>query len=313
MVDDRPPLVNEHGNPRILPRRQQRESFLQFLSRRLLPSFLRTWQGVLALLLTIGGVLPMFFLQDAIGTTAAQVILGVATGFAVLLRFHHDFQRARNRVSEQEERIRVAEGRIEREAEFPEFLQDQLRVVAERARLVMVKAESRANMLYGVGTLLTVLSVVAPFVSVAVYITSSPLSSDTLTALESLRNDSGDYPSGITLSVQKDWRVLFSGVSIGFLFIAAAGAIFAQHRRQTQTFLGLAKDVDYFDGVVGAVQIRGRADNAELTPTMTELVDNVIAQLLKRDSSGHSSEETKPAESVEQILRTLGELLKQSK
>ena len=57
----------------------------------------------------------------------------------------------------------------------------------------------------------------------------------------------------------------------------------------TQTFLLLAKDVDYYESLIGCVEIRERADQAglsedepELSEAMKELVGDIIKGQLKR-------------------------------
>ena len=95
-----------------------------------------------------------------------------------------------------------------------------------------------------------------------------------------LRGPNGELPSGLSIVAAKDWRVLVSGISFGLLFLAAAGALFAQHGRQTETLLQLGRDVDYFDALVSAAEIRRRADLEALAAPMERLVEQVISQLL---------------------------------
>ncbi|MDJ0910715.1 MAG: hypothetical protein QNI99_16055 [Woeseiaceae bacterium] len=184
----------------------------------------------------------------------------------------------------QQQRIRDFEEQVRAEVNFPEFFQRQLQLVAERARLLTVKASSRSHSLFWMGTILTVMSVFAPFVSISIYLNLEPLPQEVVDGIERLRGTDGNLPSGIDVSIAKDWRVLVSGISFGFLFLAAAGALFAQYRRQMEIVFQLGKDVDYFDAVVSAAEIRQRANKENLDLRMSDLVDDVIKMLLNRNS-----------------------------
>jgi hypothetical protein len=48
-------------------------------------------------------------------------------------------------ISEQEGRVKAAEQQVTTDQPFPEFLKDQLRLAAERCRLLMLRAEARAD------------------------------------------------------------------------------------------------------------------------------------------------------------------------
>lgn len=181
-------------------------------------------------------------------------------------------------------RVREVEEALKTELGFAEFFQAQLQFVAERARLLMIKAESRANRLYAIGTILTVISVFAPVASVLIYLNLDPLPSDLIETVNELRSPDGDFPDGLVISASKDWRVLLSGISFGLLFLAAAGALFAQNGRQMNTMLRLGRDVDYFDAVVSAAEIRRKAEEEELDDPMRKLVDEVVSNLLYRET-----------------------------
>ena len=292
-----------------MPETETSSSFPRYLKKRF--GFAASREGIVSLIV-IGIAAIVFYLTKPYGFVASQIIIVVASAIIFPLRLYYDFRRAENKIDTQQDRIREVETRVEQETEFPEFFQGQINLVAERARLVMVTAEGRANMLYGVGTLLTVLSVLVPFVAVAIYFASDPLSEQTVTTLQSLKKESGDFPDGISIDIQRDWRILLSGISFGFLFIAAAGAIFSQHRRQTQTYLELAKDVDYYDGVASAVEVQNRADHAQLSEGMKSLQQRVITQLLKRETSAEKKETENKSESLETIMARLAQVVKQT-
>ena len=131
-------------------------------------------------------------------------------------------------------RLESAEAATASVAGFDEFLPSQLSVVAERARLVMVQAQNRAGSLYFFGILVAIIAVLVPVVAVYVYVGGTSMSAGDLESLSVLRFPDGQLPDGVTISIGRDWRVLLSGVSFGALFLATAGALFTQHRRQME-------------------------------------------------------------------------------
>ena len=272
-------------------------SFLIYLADRLLPRFFRSWQGVVAAALAASLALYMGtdlrIKQESVEVLGDVVLLepgilsyivpGAIVMAMMLLRLHYDFRNSSREVTIQRDRIVEFEHRAEHEPDFLSALKAQLELTAERAKLLMLKAKARAGMLFSVGTGLTIISAFTPIVSIAVYVTFDPLPQTTLASLELLRTDSGELPAGLSISVAKDWRVLISGISFGFLFLAAATALFTQHRRQVEASFALAKDVDYFNALISAVEIRNRSDKEEtLSDSMSELVDGVVDKLVEK-------------------------------
>jgi hypothetical protein len=235
-------------------------------------------------LLFVSGIAAalLLFLLSYTFQFPAEIVLALLGAFVPFSQLLVVRSEATKNVEDQEQRVKEVEREAEKPQSFPEYFRAQLRVLAERARLLMVKAESRANLLYAVGTMLTVACIFAPLASVAVYSSADPLPVELLERLKDFRAGDGTLPKGITISVGKDWHILASGMSFGFLFLAAAGALFSQHRRQMETFFLLARDVDYFDGVAAAAEIRERADQSALSSEMRAVVSAVLAEMLRR-------------------------------
>jgi hypothetical protein len=287
------------------------KNFKQFVVESLPPN-LRTWEGVLGIILILcggfiaTGTLDIFGRPPKLGARVLIFVIfaTVASGWILTLRGRFRLEQAE--ISEQQVRVVAAEQQVTTEKAFPDFLKDQLRLAAERGSLLMLRAEIRANRLYSIGTVLTVLSVLAPVGAVAVYASIEPLSAETLSVLRSLRGTNGLLPSGISVSVQRDWHILLSGISCGFLFLAAAGAIFGQHRRQMETVLTLGRDVDYFNSLVGAVEIVNRADDASIRGGLQHVTGAVVTEFLRRPAAnGQTIAETEPSTQLEQMLALL--------
>lgn len=293
------------------------ESFRGYLFAQILPSFLLSWQGVIAILAS-AAVVILVVLTDrqqlaspSKGFTAVAILLTIVIA---ALRLHYDFQRWARETRSQEERVRTAEKDATLDQPFHDFAKAQLRVVIERASLLMVSAEGRANMLYGVGTIMTLASVLAPVAAVGAYLASDPLPPNLVATLAALKDAGGKLPSGLAISTSRDWHVLLGGISFGFLFLAASAALFAQHRRQTEMVFLLGNDVDYFNRVNAAVEIAARADAAALQGTLAKVIGLVIAELLKRQTPEKASKADEPSASLgSEQLKQLADLVKQAR
>ena len=143
---------------------------------------------------------------------------------------------------------------------FSELLAAELHTVTERMRLNMVTSQNRADNLYALGVFLMVASVFAPVVSAVVYLFTDPLGDATLQGLSTLRESfGGSLPDGLTVSVQRDWRLLLGGISFGFLFLAAARGLMTQHTRQTATYFNLANEVAHYENLKAIIRLRIKA------------------------------------------------------
>ena len=219
----------------------------------------------------------------AILIIASVVVFGI---FEITIRI----QEAAKAVQAQQEKIQEEEEFSKTVSTFSEHFESKLRLMGERARVFIIEAEARAKLLNVIGIWLAVFSVFAPVVSICIHIFSDPLPQGLINTIQELRNADGNLPPQITLSVSRDWRVLLSGVSFGFLFLSAAGVIFGHYRRQMEMYFRLVKNVEYFEGLEVAAEVRRKANEEELPEKQEKLVDAVISELLK------SPKETLPQE-----------------
>jgi hypothetical protein len=183
---------------------------------------------------------------------------------------------------QQQQKVEAALATANQAVEFPEFFSAQVAVLAERMRGVLKAAEHRAQRLYLVGSMLAIASALAPVLTLATFVAVHPIDTSTVAALEELRATYGEYPPGLEVSAQRDWRVLLSGVSFGFLLLAAAGAIFSQHRRQVEMYQLASAEVDYYDRLTVATKLATRADVSEVPDITAKLLEAVTTRLLER-------------------------------
>ena len=201
-------------------------------------------------------------------------------------------------------RQQVAQARAEREAReaadgFEVFLEKQLAAVTERERTNMLRADYRASLTYAVGVMMLVASVFAPVTSAYVYFRTDPLPAESLERLAELANSAGGaIPAGVQINLGRDWRVLLGGVSFGFLFIAAATALMAQHSRQARSYRRLRDVVAYYDNVSTAFRIRTQLREVEGQYVARDVVESLIGRLLAQPEAEAADEDDEPAVSL---------------
>lgn len=233
-------------------------------------------------------------------------------------------------LKKQKAKIEQVEKVVKEESEKREtlvrYIELVLSLASEREKLTMIRAQGRASTLFVIGTVLMVLSVFAPIISLAAYITTEPLANDTLTMIKAIKDQIGITPSFNDIVNQRDWRILLSGVSFGFLFLAAARGILRQEGQQMTTFLNLARRVTYYENIVSALKIAERNELekiSELAPSdrpdrvhLENLVVRIINMLLEPlpELAFSSNSQYKPSESDElPIKENLESIIKSTK
>lgn len=270
---------------------------------------LRSREGVFVVIFALAALLSFLgFFERWFGPGLGDPF-GYGTAFALvslIIEIVRAKRQGQAQIAEQANKVVIAEKRVGAEESFPDFLKDQLRLASERGCLLMVRAEVRADWLFSIGTFLTLMSVVAPVVAIGVYASIEPLSETTRQALEDWGATRGTLPAGITVSVERDWHILLSGITFGFLFLAAAGAMFAQQRRQMETMLTVGRDVDYFKSLVGAIEIASRPDAADIRGGLRHVTGVVVSELLRRPTAnGQATSEADSPQQLEQIMAML--------
>lgn len=185
---------------------------------------------------------------------------------------------------------------------FTDFFAKTLRAATERERLTMLRAEASAARFSFLGTVLMVLSVLAPLLSWGVYTSLEPLTSTSIQYLKQLRADTGFIPSGDAIAVGRDWHILLAGLSLGFLFVAAARGILRQESQQRMNFLALAKRVAYYENLAWAIQVYDRLRME--TGLVREASEGILRELIKpptETSLGAKTPEDTPLLQSEQL------------
>ena len=175
-----------------------------------------------------------------------------------------------------------------------EFVEAVLKVASLREEVAMSIAQGRSGRLFIIGSFLMVLSVFAPFGSAVLYWQMEPLNEEIVMQLEHLKNKTGVVPGKDSVSFKKDWRILFSGLSFGFLFLAAARGILRQDARQSSTYFKTAERVTYYENLARALLINERLHPGEAGKSeRNKLIERIIEKLF---ASPQQKPEEKAAE-----------------
>lgn len=161
-----------------------------------------------------------------------------------------------------------------------EFVEAVLKVASLREEVAMSIAQGRSGRLFIIGSFLMVLSVFAPFGSAILYWQMEPINEEVVLHLEQLKNKTGVVPGKEAVSFKKDWRILFSGLSFGFLFLAAARGILKQEARQSSTYFTTAERVTYYENLARALLINERLHPNEAEKgERDKLIERIIERL----------------------------------
>ena len=217
-------------------------------------------------------------------------------------------QRIVEKLSSERSGLKEQEQKLEINHPFLPAFQNQLQQLANRSQVLVNQAQSRADSLYRFATALTVVSCFVPLIAILVYLASDPLPKQLFDALDQLmKSNNGALPAGIAVNVSKDWRILLSGVSFGLLFLAAASALSAQFRKQSEVVQKLGQDVEYYESVQRAMNLLIHAETVEMSQTMKSTAGLIVQELIIRRSDD-TTPESAPAVTANQVQELLATL-----
>ena len=193
-----------------------------------------------------------------------------------------------------------------------EFVEAVLKVASLREEVAMSIAQGRSARLFIIGSFLMVLSVFAPFGSAVIYWQMEPLNDEVVTHLVELKNKTGMVPGKESVSFKKDWRILFSGLSFGFLFLAAARGILKQEARQSSTYFKTAERVTYYENLARALLINDRlhpdeAGKAERNRLIMRIIERLFAspQLNQEDTTAANDSEIGDGTQLKEVVEAV--------
>jgi hypothetical protein len=182
-----------------------------------------------------------------------------------------------------------------------EFVEAVLKVASLREEVAMTIAEGRSGKLFIIGSFLMVLSVFAPFGSAIIYWQTDPLNDEVVMHLAQLKDKTGIVPANESISFKKDWRILFSGLSFGFLFLAAARGILRQEARQSSTYVKNAERVSYYENLARALLINERLQGEDGQSQNEELVGRIIEKLFASPEETQEEKTSKDSDVTESV------------
>lgn len=204
-----------------------------------------------------------------------------------------------------ETKIQELEKRAEEKASIADFIQAELNVISERERLTMIKSQSRAGKLFIIGTILMIISVFMPIVSTIIYVNIDPISKETIKSLIIIKKEIGTTPLNKSISVQRDWRILVSGLSFGFLFLAAARGILRQEAQQRNTYFRFANRIAYYENIGGVLRINKILQENEIRDSINQetktIIERIINLLMEKPSDEKMITYSERSDGIEEI------------
>ena len=240
---------------------------------------------------TLQGKMGLFIEKYWLPIVLSSLVGLVVFVFFVVYRWKRKIKVQTDKILKHEELLKKTKA-----ANIVEFVESELKVASEREKLAMLIAQVRSGRLFVIGSFLMVLSVFAPFGSAAIYWQTNPLNDEIVMRLEQLKKKADISPPSDSISLKKDWRILFSGLSFGFLFLAAARGILKQEARQSSTYFETSERVTYYENLGRALRINDRLRSEAQPPENEKFVRRIIEKLFeapvqkKDDSHAKDSE-----------------------
>lgn len=222
--------------------------------------------------------------------TVLPAVLGSSLGIYLSWRFDPEVRAQRDVVAQKEKQL-----------EDDATVANAIAVTLARERLLSVRAYSQARFGSWMATLLVFLAVSAPVVAAVVYAQQMALPASTVTALSKLKA-AGINVTLDSASLNRDWRILLAGVSVGFLFIAGAASLLKQSTAAMQTYFRLGLRIERLESFTLALAITQIAEGRSNDKDSSRRVVGEIVMRLLHDRPGGSEEEgggdTKTADSA---------------
>ncbi|MEM1202947.1 MAG: hypothetical protein AAGN66_06935 [Acidobacteriota bacterium] len=223
-------------------------------------------------------IIVFFHDDDFLSRTAGALLT-----YLILLFFFVVFPRDSSKKIASAESSEAALREAATEEGVYQLLRRHTELAKKREEISMFLAEARGKTLYSLGQIFLVTSIAAPLAAGFVYLLAEPLTPETVVRVKELKEAVGELPKGVTVAVQRDWRILLGGVSFGFLMLAAAAGLLRQQRREIQIYFRQSERVNDFQRLLSVLEIKeklapdGEAEGA--------VVDLVVERLLETSDS----------------------------
>lgn len=231
---------------------------------------------------------------------AAFVVIAIATFYSIV----RDVTFRSQRLSEIDEELKQV-----REVPADANNLDKLRQFTREAYLEAEKigesAHFRATMLFWFGAAFLLASIAAPMATLYVYSTSDPLPPETAERVEkvgaALTTSKTALSLQTTLNVQRDWRVLLSGVTFGFLLLAAGAGLLKQRGKEFDVYFLVMERVNHYRRIFNVLQIKADV----LKESDQQVAEFLSEKLIERDPPVNRGTEEDDVPSPDSITKSL--------
>ena len=209
-------------------------------------------------------------------------------------------QERESAIEEKEAQIVRFEATPPAKEDLTQTLRRHIKIAVSREEVSMLRAEARANNLFGIGRAFLIASILGPVAAALLYWWVAPVTPETVARLKDLHQALGsDAFKGVTIAVNRDWRILLAGVSFGLLFLAAARGLLNQQAKEAATYFKLEEKINFLERLDSVLSIRATHPGLETNPSEKALAELVFSGLLDREiAADEPKDSAKGAESV---------------
>ncbi len=144
---------------------------------------------------------------------------------------------------------------------------------AKKEKLELAYSRRLEKFLRNVASLLIFASTLAPFATAIIYFFSSPIDTSSIAALMALPQGINEMIDIEGINLDRDWRVLASGVSFALVFLGAAAALMTQIKQLTQWTSLLMRRTTVFHMLQSGIELsRGNADQDSTVAAAEQVV-----------------------------------------
>jgi hypothetical protein len=237
-----------------------------------------SYHGLLTLLAAIAIWAGLVAIHDKL--TPSTIAVAVCSGAFALYAIITLHTSPTSQEIDQSARLAETAHKTLKSEDFSEEYTNEVNLLAERMRTVLSKVDSQTARIYKVGVGLAILSAFAPLLSIAVYVYAPAVSEEDV---KRVTNKDGSIPTNVDIVLEKDWRILLWGGSLGASFLAGATFILSIHRKQYSQSIAVANHVNRLDAIATIVRLRQSADRSGITPEMEKLFEDTIPLLLAQE------------------------------
>ncbi len=239
--------------------------------------------GIVAVAATESSLRLLLHLPAGVEISIKVVVLMTVATVVVAFVLRRAASESAQELGELEQRLEEIKARREESVTDSQFVRNQVERVGVQEAITLARAQKRSSLLFPLGVALMLLSIAGPISSFLLYRSMSP-AADFVELIDNMKQREITVEwsgSDIASAAARDWRVLVSGISFGFLFLAAAAAVLRLESNQRDTFFRLNHRVTFYRSIDAALEIAEHLEDEQASAEAThDLITKVMAILI---------------------------------